>query len=75
MRPAVIARCSVALLILFSLLAAERAAALGFVEEALLQKTLDEERKLAGISKTMSASEIVDYRFLREALAGMKGRR
>jgi len=47
----------------------------GFVEEAMLQKTLDDERKLAGVSKPISASEVVDYRFLRDALANMKGRR
>ena len=44
-------------------------------QQADLEKKRDEERKLAGISKTMSASEIVDYRFLREALSGLKGRR
>jgi len=47
----------------------------GFVEDALLQTMLDDERKLAGVSRAISASEVVDYRFLREALAGLKGRR
>jgi NitT/TauT family transport system substrate-binding protein len=47
----------------------------GFVDDALLQAMLDDERKLAGVSKPIGASEIVDYRFLREALAAVKGRR
>ncbi len=47
----------------------------GFVEDALLQTMLDDERKLAGVAKSISAGEVVDYRFLREALAGLKGRR
>jgi NitT/TauT family transport system substrate-binding protein len=47
----------------------------GFIDEALLQKAVDEERKLAGISRPIAASEIVDYRFLREALASLKGYR
>lgn len=47
----------------------------GFIDDALLQKAVDEERKLAGIARPIAASEIVDYRFLREALASLKGNR
>jgi NitT/TauT family transport system substrate-binding protein len=47
----------------------------GIVDEALLQTMLDDERKLAGVAKPIGAAEVVDYRFLREALAGLKGRR
>lgn len=47
----------------------------GFVEDALLQTMLDDERKLAGVAKSIGAGEVVDYRFLREALASLKGRR
>jgi len=43
----------------------------GIVEDALLQTMLDDERKMAGMSKPVGASEVVDYRFLREALAGL----
>lgn len=47
----------------------------GRVDDALLQTMVDEERKLASVSKPIGAREIVDYRFLREALAGSKGQR
>jgi ABC-type nitrate/sulfonate/bicarbonate transport system substrate-binding protein len=47
----------------------------GFVDDALLQTMLDDERKLAGVAKSIGAAEVVDYRFLREAVAGLKGRR
>ncbi len=55
----------------------------GIVEDALLQTMLDDERKLAGVPRAINASEVVNYSFLRAALAdltrlpgrGQEGRR
>jgi hypothetical protein len=47
----------------------------GLIDEAILEKAVDAERSLAGISRPIPPGEIVDYRFLREALASLKGLR
>jgi hypothetical protein len=44
----------------------------GFVEEAVLENAIQTAKKGLGVNKPVSAADIVDYNFLREAVKNDK---